>query len=477
MRFWQKIFLLTLTILLFSLNIFSYMFVKNNMDSSLNTEINNRLDDFKLAHTSIQTNIMYKKYLLETEILSKEEILAVFNDFSKSYSVNKLTFTESEEHLYSDSDLADISLRHENLNDYITISSIFSVDDHFFKLTSSSDISAIYTAAQSQISFAKQLSLFLSLGTAVIVLAMSLVLTRRINTLRRSTRKMAHGIFFMRAKVDSHDEIGSLAEDFNIMADTVENKVSELSQIADDRKRFIDNIAHEMKTPLTSIIGFADLLRKAKLNNETKLEYADNIYREGIHLKNVSSKLMEIILLGKTNPTISQVEYAVLLDEVFQSMEQICINAGMVLVLHKHDQDIKQKIDSPLHYPEQPYILNIDVELIKSLLYNLIDNAVKASKPESHIILSSGFIPRDNSSNYFYISVKDFGKGIPVNEINKITEPFYMLDKARTRQHGGAGLGLALCSEIAALHNAELKIESELNKGSEIKIIFNRGNS
>ena len=108
------------------------------------------------------------------------------------------------------------------------------------------------------------------------------------------------------------------------------------------------------------------------------------------------------------------------------------------------------------------------VEVVQHLLLvnNLIDNAIKASKPNSEIILSAG-----TAENPF-ISVQDFGRGIPQEEIGKITEPFYMLDKARTRKHGGAGLGLALCAEIATLHQSRLDIQSQLGVGTKIQLLF-----
>ncbi len=459
MRFWQKIFLITLAILLVSLNIFAYVFIENSLSTNLDKEVQNRLNEYRLMRVSFQTNLVYQKYLLEKTSLTKDEIMGIFNDFSSTYVGSTLSFSEADKsQIKSDLDMADVEIHNNDGKFMLNISSVFQVDSEVFKLSSTTDISGIYNTALQQIELSRELILMVSLITAIITIIISLALTYRINALRRSTQKMSHGIFFMRAKVSSSDEIGELAEDFNTMADTVESKVNELSQIAEDRKRFIDNIAHEMKTPLTSIIGFADLLRKAKLDNKTKVDYADTIYREGMHLKNVSSKLMEIILLGKTNPSKKEIDSSDFLDEVFQSMEQICVNSGIVLVLQKYNGK---------------YVFNIDIELMKSLFYNLIDNAIKASKPQSRIILSSGF-SEDQGNKEFYISVKDFGRGIPAEEIPKITQPFYMLDKARTREHGGAGLGLALCSEIADLHNASLKIESILGEGTEMKVIFHK---
>lgn len=458
MRFWQKIFLLTLTILLVSCNIFSYVLVQNNFQTALDKEISRRLEEIRLMRISLQSNLVYQKYLLGTDKLSGSEIETLVNDFSDTYAHNSsdTSFSCIPGSGNTSSNNAEVEVLNQEEQHTLQITSSFLIDTVPYSLITRTDITPIYMDAKEQISFSQQLSLVLSLGSAAIVLLVSLVLTWQINDLRRSARKMSHGVFFMRAKVHSHDEIGELAEDFNRMADTVEDKVAELSQIAEDRKRFIDNIAHEMKTPLTSIIGFADLLRTAKLDNKTKVEYADTIYKEGKHLKNVSSKLMEIILLGKTTPTLQSVQIASFLEEIYQSMGHICQNAGITLVYYA---------------PEPDFSLPIDIELIKSLLSNLVDNAIKASKPDSRIILSA---QAENDSTPAFISVKDFGKGIPAHEISKITEPFYMLDKARTRQHGGAGLGLALCAEIAALHHGRLDIQSKLGEGTEMRILFEK---
>lgn len=457
MRFWQKIFLLTLSILLVSFNIFSYIFVQNSFQTAMDKEVARRLEEVRLMHISLQTNVVYQKYLLNTATLTTDEISALLSDFSDTYSDTALSFAPGAEGLADTT--AEVVILHENDRHLLHITSAFSIDDHPYRFITDTDITSLYTSAREQIAFSQRLSLFISLGSAVIVLIVSLALTWQINDLRRSARKMSHGVFFMRAKVHSQDEIGELAEDFNSMADSMEEKVAELSQIAEDRKRFIDNIAHEMKTLLTSIIGFADLLRTAKLDNKTKVEYADTIYKEGQHLKNVSSKLMEIILLGKTTPSMQTVEIAAFLEGIYQSLVHVCQNADITLIYQIPDPD---------------FSLSIDMELIKSLLSNLVDNAIKASKPGSRIILSAHAETKQTPA---YLSVRDFGRGIPENEISKITEPFYMLDKARTRAHGGAGLGLALCAEIAALHQGVLDIQSKLGEGTEMRILFQKEDS
>ena len=107
--------------------------------------------------------------------------------------------------------------------------------------------------------------------------------------------------------------------------------------------------------------------------------------------------------------------------------------------------------------------LLMDVDLMESLLINLLDNAIKASGKGDRILL----LAEKNR-----ICVKDYGKGIPKSEISKVTEAFYMVDKSRSRKNGSLGMGLALCQKIAALHDAYLEITSELGKGTEITVVF-----
>jgi signal transduction histidine kinase len=115
--------------------------------------------------------------------------------------------------------------------------------------------------------------------------------------------------------------------------------------------------------------------------------------------------------------------------------------------------------------PGEDTWINVDRELIKSLIFNLVDNSIKASSPHSTIRLIISV-----NADKVEFAVTDEGVGIDKEQIPLLTEPFYMLDKARTRKFGGAGLGLALCSEIAQAHDSELLIESEPGKGTSVRV-------
>ncbi len=209
-----------------------------------------------------------------------------------------------------------------------------------------------------------------------------------------------------------------------------------------------------MKTPLTSILGFSDLLQiKRDISEESRMEYAGIIKEEASRMRTLSGKLMELITVGEANLEWKEADMAQLFEEIGISLKVITDNHHM-----------------EFSCVSAPGTLCVDRELFKSLLYNLVDNAVKASEEGAYIQVEGHFEREE-----FCIRVTDEGVGIPEGEVEKITEAFYMVDKARGRASGGAGLGLALCSEIISLHQGSLQFESRLGEGTSVLIRMKGG--
>ncbi len=284
----------------------------------------------------------------------------------------------------------------------------------------------------------------------LIVVWLLLLPLRRIN---EGTRQIAQGNYSKRLPEKGSTEFSQLSRNMNEMAEAIEHNIKDLESVAEDRNTFIANLAHEMKTPLTSILGFGDLLRiKRTVDDKERREYAGIIVEETKRLKTLSGKLMELITVGSTQLDWQTIPLTSIMEEVGQALQISLSKSGITL-------NIKVcKIE-----------VSVDKELFKSLIYNLIDNAIKASKSGQEIEVFA-----EETNGILTIAVKDHGIGIPKEEINKIMQPFYMIDKSRTRKAGGAGLGLALCSEIARLHGARLQIESEPRKGTCVSIIFDK---
>ena len=469
MRFWQKIFLISLAVLTVAVNTIAYLLIGNNHQLNKEKEIKSSVDEYSIVVSSFQTNVLYERYRSSEAELDDTQITQIAREFSYLFTLDNLyiQLNKGEERVFSNftRDLPDNL--YENVNQlsegdarvlirrdddsrvYLYITSPVTIQSSNYFFTTIKDITNIYDVKNDQLRFFSVLGPIVSVVVAFIMLILSKLLTSRINRLRKSTMKVANGEYNA-IEIKSKDEIGELTADFNTMTEAVKMKVEKLEDIASERKVFIDNMTHEMKTPLTSIIGFSDLLRSARLDDETVHDYAESIYKEGKYLKSISSKLMDLILL-RQKPEMTEIDVPRRVEEIDESVRPIASSRQVAFSA----ASVEAK-------------LVCDRELIKSLLYNLIDNAVKASQPGTCVTLNAYF----TQDGVMEFSVADQGSGIPKEELDKIFEPFYRVDKARSRKYGGAGLGLALCMEIAHAHAATLEIESEVGRGTVIRLRF-----
>lgn len=283
--------------------------------------------------------------------------------------------------------------------------------------------------------------------SVVISLVMHMMM-RPLQELSLVTRKMAEGDYSVRGKRVTDDEIGHLTEDFNGMADSLEEKICELIEAARKQEDFTSSFAHELKTPLTSIIGYADMLRSLDLSKEEEMEAAHYIYTQGKRLESLSFKLLDLIVMKNVDLEMKPVWIPRLVEDV-ERLEEV---------------NLKEK-NICFHADIEPGYVAGDYELLVSLLNNLVDNARKAVEKCGKITVTG--VQRDGM---YCLTVTDNGKGIAKEEVPKLTEAFYMVDKSRSRKEGGAGLGLTLCSRILELHKGTIQIESEVGKGTAITV-------
>lgn len=284
----------------------------------------------------------------------------------------------------------------------------------------------------------------------VCIYALSRYMTRPILKLSRVAGKIASGNYEQRSGYKEQDEIGELAASFNKMADRLVEQMQEKELEAKQKEDFTAAFAHELKTPLTSIIGYADMLNTISLSEEERQEATFYIYSQGKRLESLSHKLLELVSMEK-NPMAEKAVSTKMLEEN--------IRATMRPIFQK--KNIKGKITL------EKGVIYGDYELLLSLFYNLLDNAVKAVESEGFILMKGTSLP-----DGYEIKVVDNGRGIPKQEITRITEAFYMVDKSRSRKEGGAGIGMALCRRIIALHKGTMMIDSNLGEGTVIKLTF-----
>ena len=328
----------------------------------------------------------------------------------------------------------------------IQVSGSIRVNDQSLSLYILSDITNIYEIRETQLTIYRRLLLLaLFLGAAGSYM-MAALLTRPLARLSHASRAIASGELSSRADVRSGDEVETLAHEFNAMAERLEANIGELTDSVRRQTEFMGSFAHELKTPMTSIIGYADLLRSHALTEEERQDAANYIFTEGRRLESLSLKLLDLLVLKKRDFELVPASPAAIVSGVVRVMRPGLTKAGITI-----------------RYRAAEGTCLLEPDLTKSLLINLIDNARKAMDGEGAI-----FIIAEMTDAGCRISVTDNGRGIPAGELTRITEAFYRVDKSRSRAQGGVGLGLALCNEIAKLHNGALTIRSIEGKGTSV---------
>ncbi len=265
----------------------------------------------------------------------------------------------------------------------------------------------------------------------------------------QASRKIADGLYSERIQVKGNNELASMAGDFNRMAAEIERQIHLLEEEAASKQQFVDNFAHEIRTPLTSIYGYAEYIQNAPLDKEEAIESAQAILKEAGYMRKIADSLLELATLRQYTAEKREINLPSLFADVSQSLRSL---------LPERKVEVVSDCGADILYGQE--------DLIRSLLMNLGFNALKACPNEGGVIE----IVSRQDAEHTILSVTDNGCGIP--SIDKVMDAFYRVDRARSRETGGAGLGLALCRQIAEVHGAELHIESQPQKGTKVEVIF-----
>ena len=316
------------------------------------------------------------------------------------------------------------------------------------------ELTAIYGDREELLSRYRIALICLLAAGGICIFVLAHYITKPIRSLDKLAGKIADGAYELRSRNASQDEIGQLARNFNRMADRLVEQMQKKELEAKQKEDFTAAFAHELKTPLTSIIGYADMLNSMKLTDEECHEAYFYIFTQGKRLESLSHKLLELVSMDKSPLAFKMISTKSLEHNIRTTLRPVWRQKG-----------IKGKVEL------EKAVIRGDDELLLSLLYNLLDNAVKAlDKGERSFILMKGSCLK----GHYEIKIVDNGRGIPADEISRITEAFYMVDKSRSRKEGSAGIGMALCQKIIQLHNGKLDIDSRLGEGTVIKVLFPR---
>ena len=238
------------------------------------------------------------------------------------------------------------------------------------------------------------------------------------------------------------------------------HEVTELKRLEQIRADFVANVSHEMRTPLTAIQGYAEtLLHNPPDDPRMARQFLNVVTRHSERLGRLIDDLLALsdLEMGNVNMKMQQVATKPLLERVLELFRD---QAG------KKRIRIRAEVDTGT-----PDILG-DEDRLQQLLINLIDNALKYTPDRGEVLVRAAFEPESNGDEAprVALTVSDTGCGIPDKDLPRLTERFYRVDKARSRDLGGTGLGLAIVKHIAQAHRGDLKIESQLGKGTRVSI-------
>ena len=463
MKFFWKIFFAFTALITLVFSVFGIWMITQTFRNSMEKEIEEGNRENRMFQLAFETNMNALSEHYRTERVVRDLAESVITNLDDQEYIYRL-YRGARGLIYENSENR---LEHQLMDELVENNCVYQVleagDRKFlifvcrsvlsgkvYYLESAKDITALYEERDSFYDQYRVVMLALIGVSSVVIFVVTHMLTRSVVELSDTTRRFAEGDYEARADIYGEDEIGILARDFNLMADNLNQKIEELTDAARQQEDFTASFAHELKTPLTSIIGYADMLRTMEMTEEETVEASNYIYSQGKRLESLSFKLLELIVTKYQDYQFKPISATALLKEV----EELTAKG-----LEKKNIVCQFQVEEGSIYGEK--------DLLISLFTNFIDNARKAL-PEGGSIWLYG---QKRDAGYA-VTVRDNGCGMPQEEIHKITEAFYMVDKSRSRREGGAGLGMTLCSRIIEVHGAKWSISSSEGEGTEIFVFF-----
>lgn len=455
MKLFHKIFLCFVVIFGITFQVAGYLFINFAYGNAIEQEK-------KIAYQDFQ----YNRYILQSMLYSdpelfskgKDEVAGILRNFTvpvyvygidRIYDVSNMKSLPDKIHFSEvEDDKVSFQIYEEGGENYIFVYDYVSQGKNEMYLATQTNISAVIEKQKSMIAYFQRIYIVILCISFPIIFLLTKALTVSLKKVAEASRRIAQGNYSQRISTEGKDEIGELALDFNQMAGQVEEKIAELSDVARQKEEFAASFAHELKTPLTSVIGYADMLYQRDLPREDVKSAAGYILDEGMRLESLSLKLMDLFVLNKHDFLLEKMSVEEMFANMRQGIEPLC-----------------EKYNVTLHMEMEKGVIGADFDFLKTMILNLVDNAIKAGCTEL-------WIGGSQNGGYYQIEIKDNGKGIPPEELGRITEAFYMVDKSRSRKQHGAGLGLALVSKIVEIHGAKMEIESDGKTGTAVTVVF-----
>lgn len=457
MRFWHKSYLCVLIIFLVAFDIGAYVLLQTSYRINETMDIERAVNEFNGTDQAL--HYILQTYTSNTGSGDIEPVIASFADNYRRNGVFLEVF-DGDRLIFSNTSL--LSIERVELTDN-TLRSVYRKVDGSLLLYTGGPMTfqnlrmVISRNSDYLLDFYNEilqrfvnLSMIVSGVLSVVLIFILLYLTAPIRKLHEAVSLFAAGNYDKRAVIRGHDEIHELAANFNHMADTVQHNIEELQKESELKEILINNLTHELKTPITAIKGYSEFLKNANYSEADRRMALNYIIEHVSRLDTLSLKLVDLLYAQNSRLTPAEVD----IEGMFSQVSRFVNHQIKAKPVTLHIRCTEKKMWG-------------DQDLLTSLLVNLVENSIKAVGENGWIALSSYL-----QNNHVVLEVEDNGIGIPEEDIARITEAFYVVDQSRSRTMGGLGLGLSLCSQIISLHQAKMHIESKLHSGTKISIFF-----
>lgn len=305
-----------------------------------------------------------------------------------------------------------------------------------------SEQAGIILAVQSRI---RTISVTIGVAAILLVSLFSILLTRRIRELSGSMKVVADGNYSYRMTPRGNDELTELGDEFNALTERLENTEQQ-------RRRFVSDASHELKTPLASIMLLSDSIVQNDMDKETMREFVTDIGSEAERLRRTTEKLLD---LSRLDDNVQIVPEPV-------DIKQVCIDALAPILPIAEENDVKIRCDLA-----DGCVVMATADDMFHIMFNLIENAVKYNVPGGSVRVTS-----DMDEDKVHITVADTGIGIPEEDRLNIFSRFYRVDKARSREAGGSGLGLSIVHDAVTAHGGTIAVGQNIPQGSLFIVTF-----
>ena len=455
MRLYAKFFICATLVICVAHLLSGYLLITSSHESAINREADRAITQFQYDKFTAQSGLIAYAGALGGGIPQ-----SVLRQLSSDVNGLSAFFAEDKTLIYSElppqadfailDDVSDNSNAHQfqaaDGESYIIVCGKLTQSDVTLYLMVATSMSDVVAQKERMTESFVRVYIITLLFSMAVILALSAFIASPIKNMNKAAAGIAGGRYDERLPVTGGDEIGELSQSFNLMADAVEDKINELSKSARQKEDFVASFAHELKTPLTSVIGYADMIYQKTLPVEQVKDAAWYILNEGLRLEALSLKLMDLIVLERQEFALEEIRADELLSSIAGSLKPVFDERKVAF-----------------HLKAQPAFVMVEYDLFKTLLLNLIDNAMKAGCSSIEVI-------GESNGGHYYVYVSDNGSGIPAAELKRITEAFYAVDKSRSRKQHGAGLGLSLAMRIAQIHGGTLEFSSSEGTGTTVKI-------